>query len=110
MTPFDLEATTPSEIKKESLSELAILWRDRHKSVYSFYDLRCRCLCASCVDELTGDRVLDPNRIARDVIPLSIQPVGHYAIQIFWSDGHSTGIYSFEYLRSLCSCDSCRKS
>ena len=39
--------------------------------------------------------------------PKRAELVGHYALQIFWSDGHSTGIYTFEYLRGLCPCPYC---
>ncbi|MFB3073931.1 MAG: gamma-butyrobetaine hydroxylase-like domain-containing protein [Candidatus Methylomirabilales bacterium] len=35
-------------------------------------------------------------------------PVGRYALSFTWSDGHSTGIYSFDFLRSLCPCEICR--
>jgi DUF971 family protein len=44
---------------------------------------------------------LDVASVPEDVHPLKIQPVGRYAIQIDWSDGHSTGIYSFRQLRAL---------
>jgi DUF971 family protein len=39
---------------------------------------------------------------------VNIEPVGNYAIRIVWNDGHSAGIYSWDYLRSLCRCDSCK--
>lgn len=42
-----------------------------------------------------------------DVSPLAIEPVGRYALRFQWSDGHATGIYTFEYLRELCPCPSC---
>jgi DUF971 family protein len=38
----------------------------------------------------------------------NLVPVGAYAVQIVWSDGHDTGIYSFETLRRACSCPECR--
>jgi DUF971 family protein len=40
----------------------------------------------------------------------SIKPVGSYALQFIWGDGHRTGIYTFEYLRQMCECEECRKS
>jgi DUF971 family protein len=40
---------------------------------------------------------------------LNIEPIGAYAMKIDWSDGHSTGIYSFDYLRRICPCGECRK-
>jgi DUF971 family protein len=45
--------------------------------------------------------------VPADVRPLRIQPVGRYAIQIDWSDGHTTGIYPFRRLRELCECSVC---
>ena len=35
--------------------------------------------------------------------------VGNYALQIDFNDGHSTGIYSFDYLRTICSCEDCAR-
>jgi len=63
--------------------------------------LRLACGCATCVDEWTGQGRLDPDSVPKDVHPLKIEPVGRYAIQIDWSDGHSTGIYPFRRLREL---------
>ena len=36
-----------------------------------------------------------------DIEIIKVNPVGNYAIRIIFSDGHSTGIFSWEYLRSL---------
>nr|NIO07374.1 DUF971 domain-containing protein [Deltaproteobacteria bacterium] len=36
-----------------------------------------------------------------------IRAVGNYAVEFRWQDGHSTGIYTFDYLRSLCPCPNC---
>ena len=41
---------------------------------------------------------------------LNVEPVGGYAIRVDWSDGHGSGIYSFDYLRSICSCAECWRS
>ncbi len=46
-------------------------------------------------------RVLDTQSVPPDITPRVISSVGNYAITISWSDGHSTGIYSFEYLRAI---------
>ena len=37
----------------------------------------------------------------------SLEQVGNYALQINWKDGHSYGIYSWDYLRELCPCEEC---
>ena len=38
---------------------------------------------------------------------LNVEPVGSYAFKIYWSDGHSTGIYSYDHLRKICPCPEC---
>jgi ATP-binding protein involved in chromosome partitioning len=53
------------------------------------------------VDEMTGVRTLRPEAVDEGVYPTAIHYVGRYALQFVWSDGHSTGIYTFPYLREL---------
>jgi ATP-binding protein involved in chromosome partitioning len=93
--------STPLKIPQAGARELAIRWSDGRESVYDVRDLRLACGCATCVDEWSGSGLLDPASVPADVRPLKIEPVGRYAIQIAWSDGHSTGIYPFERLRRL---------
>ena len=97
--PEIAEMTQPSE------NEVRIRWKDGHESLYTGYALRVGCRCAICVDEISGDKRL--REISNDVRPLSIDPVGRYAIRFHWSDGHSAGIYPFEQLRQLCPCPIC---
>ena len=40
----------------------------------------------------------------------NVETVGRYAVRLFWADGHSTGLYSFDYLREICSCPECRQA
>jgi len=91
---------------------LAITWEDGHESLLSFPLLRDSCPCAQCQGEpdLSG-RVQQPPQPQehpeqRNKL-VGMQPVGHYGLQLVWGDGHSTGIYAFDYLRSLCDCDRC---
>ncbi len=51
--------------------------------------------------EISGRPRLDPTSVRGDVAPRAITSVGTYAIRVNWSDGHNTGIYSYEYLRAL---------
>lgn len=60
--------------------------------------LRLACPCAACVEEMTGRRLVDPAGVPEDVRPASLALVGAYGLRVHWSDGHSTGIYSFEWL------------
>ena len=96
----------PERIHRDD-RELLITWSPEHVSRYPARELRLQCQCAACREELTGRPLLDPATIPDDVRPLSIALVGSYAIRIDWSDGHGTGIYTYEYLRTMCRCDGC---
>ncbi len=100
---------TPVEIRRVEDRELHITWTDGHQSILPNKYLRAHCACAMCVNELTGERILNPRTIPEDVRAVEISLVGRYAVQIRWSDGHSTGIYPFERLRALCPCDACQR-
>jgi len=94
-------SSVPVEIEKVGDREVRILWEDGHVSRYANVDLRLACACAGCVEEFTGERRITPDQIASDVRPTAMELVGNYAVQITWSDGHATGIYTFERLRSM---------
>jgi DUF971 family protein len=90
--------------------ELALAWADGHESYLPFDDLRSRCPCSLCRGQREAPP--DPLRIVKapargQVTILRLAPVGAYAVQIVWSDGHDTGIYSFESLRASCPCPEC---
>jgi len=97
----------PAEITQPSKTEVRIVWKDGHESLYPGRALRAACSCAGCVDELSGRKRLHEAFLPQDIYPLAIEPVGRYAIRFRWSDGHSTGIYTFEHLRELCPCPIC---
>jgi len=88
---------------------LLIEWDDAgHRALYGSRALRLACPCAACVDEMSGRALLDPARVPADVRPLSLALVGAYGLRVQWSDGHGTGIYTFERLLQSCTCDRCR--
>lgn len=86
---------------------LQITWGAGHVGRYPTKYLRCECACAGCVDERTGIRTLDPSTVAEDIDIAEMEMVGNYAIRIRWSDGHDTGIYTWEHLARLCPCERC---
>lgn len=102
------QSALPIGLRQAGDDSLEITWGDGHVSAYRVAYLRRACRCASCVDEWTGVQRLDPEAVSSDVKPVTIDPVGRYAIHIAWSDGHTAGIYSFDYLRSICPCSECR--
>jgi len=95
------DSITPTGIRQAGPRTLAIAWADGTESRYDVRALRLACGCAHCVDEWTGEGRLDPSSVPEDVRPVRIDPVGRYAIQIEWSDGHASGIYPFRRLREL---------
>ncbi len=90
----------PSEAKIEG-GNVLVKWTDGRDSVFPFRQLRLACPCAMCVDEWSGEERLDPKTVPADVKVLDIRPVGRYALQFNFSDGHATGIYSYDRLREL---------
>ncbi|MHC4830374.1 MAG: P-loop NTPase [Planctomycetota bacterium] len=90
----------PKEIKSEG-PYLVTTWYDDTTTRTPFFDLRAACPCAMCVDEWSGEKKLDPDTLKKDVHPVEVRPVGRYGIQPIWSDGHATGIYTFDFLHSM---------
>jgi ATP-binding protein involved in chromosome partitioning len=88
---------------------LLIEWDESgHQGFFPSHGLRLACPCAACVEEMTGRPLLDQQSVPRDIRPLSVALVGAYGLKIAWSDGHGTGIYTFERLLAACPCDRCR--
>lgn len=90
---------------------LTIRWDDGHESLYSVEALRWACPCATCSGEWGRPGVLArTTSLPPDEMRLvDVHAVGAYAIAPVWASGHRDGIYSFEYLRGLCSCETCRE-
>lgn len=76
-----------------------ITWPDGSQSAVGHKTLRASCQCALCVNEYTNEPILDPATIPADIHPKEIQPLGNYSVTITWSDGHSSGIFTWEHLR-----------
>jgi ATP-binding protein involved in chromosome partitioning len=92
---------TPIGFLRRDPRTLSILWEDGHRDDFDVRDLRLACHCALCIEEMSGRKLLDPKTIRSDVSPREIVSIGNYAIQFNWSDGHNSGIYSFNDLRAL---------
>ena len=101
------EILIPSEVWQADEQSLGIRWPDGHESLYGTSYLRQLCRCAVCVDEWSGKRLLNIEKIPAGIHPIRVEGVGRYGIRIHWSDGHSTGIYTFQYLRKICPCGDC---
>ena len=100
----------PLEIVGLHRPEVRFVWEDGHETVYPARDLRLRCRCAMCVEEMTGAKLLDPNTVSDKIYARGMELVGQYAVQVRWSDGHDTGIFNFRELREACPCAECSKA
>jgi DUF971 family protein len=81
--------------------EFEVTWPDGLSVRLPFRRVRGECPCATCIDEITGARLLDANTIPADIAPTELGYSGNYAVKITWSDGHNTGIYTWDRWRWL---------
>lgn len=103
----EIRKTEPKDMTLEKDGRLTINWPDGHKSEHSAYQLRLSCPCAACIDEDTGQKLLDNKTIPLDIKISAVNPVGRYGLSVGFSDSHDTGIYIYERLRDLCECSNC---
>jgi DUF971 family protein len=96
-----IKVIAPTGIYKKDKDILAVRWNDGTLSTFPVRQLRISCPCAVCVNEWTGEKMLDESKVPKDIKPLKLFSVGRYAMAIHWSDGHKTGIYSYDYLRRI---------
>ena len=100
-----MTASLPTEINHiKARGVVRITWDDGHVGEYGETYLRGYCPCALCQGHGTQRRFIE----VPDAKLTGMAGVGNYAIEFHWQDGHSTGIYTFDYLRSLCPCSSCQ--
>ncbi|MBZ5528597.1 MAG: DUF971 domain-containing protein [Acidobacteriia bacterium] len=116
--PLDIRKK-PADVKihVSSGAGVDITWADAHSSHFDFAYLRDECPCAACNDE-RQKKIAFAAPSSSPLLPIfkpkpratSVVPVGNYAIQIFFSDGHSSGIFSYDHLRTICPCPDCARS
>ncbi len=91
----------PTQIIEETDRAISITWSDDAKTSYNAAQLRKSCPCASCVNEWTGEKILNTDKISDDITFLKTSVVGRYALNFHFSDGHETGIFTFQFLRKF---------
>jgi DUF971 family protein len=131
--PID-ERRKPAKVKVHvsTGAGVDITWADGHASHYDFAYLREECPCAMCNDErmkkaqgqekdaqLKKDNPSRPSAppLSSSLLPMykpkltakAAHAVGNYALQIDFNDGHATGIFSFDLLRTICPCEECAR-
>jgi DUF971 family protein len=94
----------PVSLQVKDGDRLVIEWNDGKRQELSWSVLRRNCPCAGCRTEREKPAPLLPIlklEEAQPAKPRSIVPVGRYAYQFHWNDGHESGIYTFDMLRQL---------
>src|SRR5262245_55678382 len=98
----DEQCAPPRTIERLPAEQaLRVVWPDGLEGRLPLINLRGECMCARCVDEVTGERIVDVDGIDRDIAIREMELVGNYALKIRWSDGHDTGLYTWKHLRTL---------
>src|SRR5271155_1317701 len=115
--PHDAKEPVKVRVHKTEGTGVEIDWKDGHHSSWTFAWLRNACPCATCHEERekTGRPVGVPKPKEKTLLvmyeapvkPVDVTSVGKYALKFKWSDGHESGIYSWDYLRRVCQCDTC---
>ena len=92
--PLDVQARRDERL-------MVLVWPDGRTDRLPFQIVRGNCPCAVCVSEDTGERRVGPAQISPEIAPAAMNLSGNYALKIRWTDGHDTGLFSWELLRSL---------
>jgi len=98
--------TTPVDIAIDRDDAVTLTWPDGHLTRLPLRLLRDRCPCAACarghrVGDVAVSGAVDDLRIA------GAELVGAWGLGLAWSDGHATGVYRWDVLRSWCGCAAC---
>lgn len=93
---------SPTNIRAHQAEQvLELAWEDGEGARLPYKTLRAECPCASCRDEWTGEKILDPATIRPDLKIEGMEPIGNYAVRLSWNDSHSSGLYTWELLKKL---------
>ena len=99
----------PRTIDQPDVLTLVVMWSDGHASRYEAAYLRRLCPCAECGETQRRYPAMRPLTVSAQPLELvNVGRVGRYALSLAFSDGHGTGIYPFDFLRTQCSCTACQ--
>ncbi len=102
-------STDPKHVDISLSQGVSIVWSDGHESQYALEYLRNNCPCATCRNDKKSVAPPSSFPMFKPTARLKgAEAVGRYAVQLLWTDGHNTGIYSFAHLREICPCPQCK--
>ena len=90
----DVASSVPIDVDVDRTVAVTITWEDGHVSRFDLHDLRQACPCAGC-------RASRPTAPPPGLAITEVALAGAWGMTPTWNDGHTTGIYSWEYLREL---------
>ena len=93
----------PLQIQPLGTDQLMVVWADEHISLLPAVLLQLNCRCAKCVDEMTGEVLIQAAQIDVSAKLLQVEKVGNYGVRLHWSKGCESGIYTFDHLQKLSS-------
>ena len=93
----------PIQIQPLGTDQLMIVWADEQISLLPNVLLQLNCRCAKCVDEMTGEVLIQEAQIDASARLLRVEMVGNYGVRLRWSKGCESGIYTFDHLQKLSS-------
>jgi Mrp family chromosome partitioning ATPase/DUF971 family protein len=85
----------------EESGHIVVQWPDGHTDRLPNKEVRIACQCAACVEEFSGEQLLDPATVSASIETTSIGTLGNYAVSIAWNDGHTSGIFTWDRLKEL---------
>lgn len=101
--------TIPEKVEADTDVGLRVTWADGHVSRWDLLTIRRACRCAACGEiRRAGGRVAPPP-FSGELDVVDAELVGDYGVTFTWSDGHATGIYTWDRLREGCPCGACRR-
>ena len=91
----------PTTIDVERERGVTITWDDGRVSQFGLEELRVNCLCAQCRGlREQGQEAWTPEVSVAALRINDAREVGNWGLNFTWSDGHTTGIYTWEVLRA----------
>ena len=91
----------PTKVFRTADGKLGFEWNDGSRGACSVRALRLACPCALCVDEHTGEKLLDDSSVPADIKLDRVQSIGRYAAGLSFDDGNRSGIYPYDKLKEL---------
>lgn len=100
--------TTPPQAVDVATDELWVTWTDDHIGRFDLVSLRRACSCAMCTEMREQGEEVWPRPGAPGVLRLEgAELMGAWGLNLRWNDGHETGVYEWDVLRSSCRCPLC---